>query len=95
MSQCKLCQAIEGEWIVEFDYEGDQCSMCPYVLFRRQGDGEKLLGGFQGAPSHRWRRYVVSKIMKPKITNSPFLPDVTFDPYSPEYEDFICRAKKA
>ncbi len=56
MLQNKLCQAIKEERIVEFDYEGDQCSMCPYVLFRRQGDGEKLLGGFQGTPSHRWRK---------------------------------------
>ncbi len=93
MSQSELCRAIEEVRRVEFDYEGYRCTVAPYVVYRKGEDARVLLGGFQAAPSTRRRQYLVSNITKLKMTNNPFLPDITFDVHAPEYEDFICRIK--
>ena len=94
MRQRELCKAIKEMRVVEFNYEGHRCSVAPYVVYRKGEDARVLLGGFQGAPSRRRREYIVSNITKLQITDSPFLPDFTFDTHAPEYEDFICRLEE-
>ncbi len=90
MLEDELCKAIKERRVLEFEYEGDHCSMCPYVLYRQGEDARVLLDGFQGKPSRRRRKYLVSNIRELKVTNEPFLPDVTFDTRSSEYQDLIC-----
>ena len=91
MSQDELCRGIKELRVVEFDYEGHRCSVCPYVVYRKGEDARILLAGFQGSPSRGYREYLVGNITKLDITNSTFLPDVTFDTQASEYQDFICR----